>query len=62
MNLTTPIAIVLAALVLALVGLFLFRYEVAPGNAPAYVTRLNRITGTISYCRLIGSPTEYQCP
>jgi hypothetical protein len=34
-------ALVLAALILALVELFLFHYELGAGNVPGYVTRLN---------------------
>jgi len=61
MNLSTPIAIILGAMIIALSVLFLFRYEFAPGATQAYAVRLNRITGRIAYCRLTGvQATEYK--
>jgi len=61
MGLTTPKAIIAAAIILALSGLYLFRYEVSPGTINATAIRLNRLTGTISFCLLGGEPREYQC-
>ena len=61
MNLSTPIAIILGAVIIAVSGLFLFRYEVAPGATQAYAFRLNRLTGRIAYCHLTGErATEYK--
>jgi hypothetical protein len=61
MNLSTPTAIILGAIIIALSGLFLFRYEVAPGSTQAYAVRLNRLTGRVAYCRLTGErATEYK--
>jgi hypothetical protein len=51
----TPRAIIVAgivaALIVALSASFLFRYEIIPGVGPS-VTRLNRLTGSITHCRL----------
>jgi hypothetical protein len=64
MNLNTPTAIILGAIIIALSGLFLFRYEVAPGSTAAYTVRLNRLTGRVAYCGLTGeqaSQYKYRC-
>lgn len=61
MWLSVPKAIILAALILAITGLLLFRYEISPGNVSAYVARLNRLTGTISFCELDGDHRHYDC-
>jgi hypothetical protein len=61
MNLNTPTAIILGAIIVALSGLFLFRYEIAPGSTAAYTVRLNRLTGRVAYCRLTGEqPSQYR--
>jgi hypothetical protein len=64
MNLSTPLAIIIGAINIALSGLFLFRYEFAPGSTQAYAVRLNKLTGRIAYCRLTGeraSEYKYRC-
>jgi len=64
MNLNTPFAIILGAIIIVLSGLFLFRYEIAPGSTAAYTVRLNRLTGRVAYCRLTGaqaSEYKYRC-
>ena len=61
---STPIAIILGAIIIALCGLFLLRYEVAPGSTAAYTVRLNRLTGRVAYCGLTGeqaSHYKYRC-
>jgi hypothetical protein len=52
MTLNTPTAIIVGAALLALTGLFLFRYEIIVEGQTAL--RLNRITGSLIVC----SPTD----
>lgn len=61
MGLTTPQAIIGAAIILALAGLFLFRYEVSPGIGVAAVLRLNRLTGDISVCQINSTTNKHEC-
>jgi hypothetical protein len=60
MSLTVPHAILIGSIIIALTGLFLFRYEVSPGADASVVIRLNRLTGRISYC-LPQSSQDYYC-
>jgi hypothetical protein len=55
----TPIAIVLAAVILAASGLYLFRYAVYPDQNTIALVRLDRLTGTISSCDLHAG--RYEC-
>jgi hypothetical protein len=54
-------AIIIGAVIIAVSGLFIFRYEVAPGATQVYTIRLNRLTGRVAYCRLTGlEATQYK--
>lgn len=59
-QLTTPKAILVASIILVAGILFLFRYELTPIQNAGGVIRLDRLTGTISFCR-INASMEYGC-
>ena len=67
---TTPTAILISALVLAVIGLFLFRWDMQAANDSAAqkpidsyaVYRLDRWTGSVSRCASIVSiPGTLKC-
>jgi len=47
---TTPVAIVVGAALLAAAVLFVFRWEIAAGPSTVPVVRLDRWTGSVTVC------------
>lgn len=67
---TTPTAILISALVLAVTGLFLFRWDMQAANDPATqkpidgyaVHRLDRWTGSVNRCATsVSTPGRLPC-
>jgi hypothetical protein len=62
---TDRIALLGAATVVALVLLFMFRWQIVPAGYGGYVARLDRWTGRIVACAPgdinLGAPVSYSC-